>query len=174
MSLNYRNLDARTRQLMVLEIKDDIAKSRINISNRLNPEGISTWPELLQEAALSHSDAWLASEIRTRHLLKKHEERRRPSGGTTTAKVPITASDTLAEGEFNRFYIRALCLRAIEDNIPHVIAYRARHSESPRPQSEAIIGNAFSPIALLNELRAAPSIDPAFPGPNSGLSVYLP
>jgi hypothetical protein len=41
------------------------------------------------------------------------EERRNPRGGITIARVPITAADTLAEGEFNRFYARALCRYAL-------------------------------------------------------------
>jgi len=38
------------------------------------------------------------------------------------------AHEMLAEGEFNRFYIRALCARAIEDGLPEVTVYRAKRS----------------------------------------------
>jgi hypothetical protein len=58
----------------------------------------------LKEAAEKHSDSWLAQQIRARRLMKTEEARRTPSGKTTTAKVPVTAPDTLAEGEFNRFF----------------------------------------------------------------------
>jgi hypothetical protein len=45
----------------------------------------------------------------------------------------------LAEGEFNRFYIRALCVRAIEDGLPEVIVYRAKEVQSARPESARMI-----------------------------------
>ena len=32
----------------------------------------------------------------------------------------------LAEGEFNRFYIRAVCLRSIESGTSDVVVYRAK------------------------------------------------
>lgn len=177
MALNYRNLDARTRTFMVAEIESDATNGRLYISPRLNDEGVRAWLSLLKQAVASHTDAWLAGEIRSRGLLKTHEERRKPKGGTTAAQVPANAHETLAEGEFNRFYVRGLCLRAIEDKISEVVAYRARHSDNPRPESEAIVGKRFAPNALLNDLRSSPGVEPALgvpPGPNSGLSVAIP
>ncbi len=177
MSLNYRNLDASTRTQMAAEIDADVNAGRLYFSPRLTEDGAKQWPALIKEAALSHTDDWLAAEIRKRGLLKSHEEKRKPTGGTTTAQVPATAADTLSEGEFNRFYARGLCLRAIAENIQGVIAYRARHSDNPRPASEAIVGKTFSPSELLNDLRQSPGLEPALglpPGPNSGLSVALP
>lgn len=35
------------------------------------------------------------------------------NGKTFSKKVPVTAAETLAEGEFNRFYARGLCLREV-------------------------------------------------------------
>lgn len=177
MSLQYQNLDAQTRPHMLAELNADQTIGQLYISPRLNEKGAQNWHTLLGEAIATHDDRWLATEIRNRGLLKSHEERRKPKGGTTLAQVPVNAHETLAEGEFNRFYVRGLCLRAIQDNIAHVIAYRARHSENPRLESEAIVGRAFAPNALLNDLRSSLGVEPALgvpPGPNSGLSVRLP
>lgn len=92
-------------------------------------------------------------------------------------KVPINAPQRLAEGEFNRFYIRGLCLRALDEGKSTVVVYRARHSSSPRLESEELIGSAFDAKALLEDLRESPGVDTALglpPGPNSGLSARLP
>jgi hypothetical protein len=162
---------------MISEVESDTASKRLYISPRLNDEGVRIWPSLLKEAAASHTDAWLARELRSRGLLKTHEERKNPKSRTTTAQVPANAHETLSEGEFNRFYVRGLCLRAIEDKAPQVVAYRARHSDNPRPESEAIVGKSFSPAVLLNDLRSSPGVEPALgvpPGPNSGLSIRIP
>ena len=177
MSLQYQNLDTQTRHHMIAELQADQAVGKLYIGPRLNETGVAAWASLLGEAITAYDDAWLASEIRNRGLLNTHEERRKPTGGTTRAQVPANAHETLAEGEFNRFYVRGLCLRAIQENILQVVAYRARQSENPRAESEAIVGKTFSPTSLLNDLRASPGVEPALgvpPGPNSGLSVRLP
>lgn len=177
MALTYQNLDAATRARMADEVKADLAAGKLYISPRLQNPNPQVWADLLVEAASAHDDGWLAAEIRVRGLLKTHEERKKPKGGTTIAQVPANANDTLAEGEFNRFYVRGLCRRAIDEKVPHVVAYRARHSDNPRPESVAVVGKAFSPEALLDDLRASPGVETSLglpPGPNSGLSVKLP
>lgn len=177
MALSYQNLDSAVRAHMASEIAHDVSAGTLYLSNRLTDEGAENWAALLTEAAERYDDAWLASEIQRLGYLKTHEERRKSTGGTTTVKVPVTASSTLAEGEFNRFYARGLCRAAIENGIERLVAYRARHSGSPRPESEAIVGKGFNPSALLLDLRASAGVEPALgvpPGPNSGLSVRIP
>jgi hypothetical protein len=104
------------------------------------------------------------------------EQKRTPSGGSTTAKVPVTAPDTLAEGEFNRFYIRGLCRHAIKEKISDLIIYRAKAVSSPRSESQAKIGTSINAEALLRDLQKHQGVDTALglpAGPNSGLSVKL-
>ena len=176
MPLQYANLDPQTRPHMAAELNADVQNGRLYVSPRLTEEGAKAWAGLIGEAIASHDDAWLAATIRQHGLMKSHEERRKPKGGVTLAQVPVTAPDTLAEGEFNRFYVRGLCLRAIQDKVAQVVAYRARHSENPRAESEAVVGKHFDPSALLADLRVSQGVDPSLgvpPGPNSGLSVRI-
>ncbi|HEX8176650.1 MAG TPA: hypothetical protein VF543_16275 [Pyrinomonadaceae bacterium] len=177
MALNLVNLDERTRSIMLEEIESDISSSKLYISPRLNSRGLQEYPRLLKESATNHDDAWLAERLRRDGLMKTQEERRKPKGGYTIAQVPVTAPDTLAEGEFNRFYIRGLCLRAIQDGIPELVVYRAKQVSSPRRESEAKIGAMIPPQSLLQDVRTHPGVDTALglpPCPNSGLSVRLP
>jgi len=177
MALNYENLDDRTRKFMLQEIEFDVSRGKIYISQRLNEEGVKRYESLLKEAARSHDDAWLADNLRRGGYLKAVMPRRKPSGGFTTAKVPANAPDTLAEGEFNRFYVRGLCLRAIEEDISDVEVYRGKTVMRPRPESMAMIGKRIPAQALLQDLRESPGVEPALGlprGPNSGLTVRLP
>jgi hypothetical protein len=83
----------------------------------------------------------------------------------------------LAEGEFNRYYCRGLCQRALEVGIEEVEVYRAKAVTTPRPESQRLIGRRLSARSLLNDLRTSQGVEPALgvpPGPNSGLSVRLP
>jgi len=177
MALNLVNLDDRTRKLMLEEVGLDDSSGKLYISPRLNSRGEHEFPRLLREAVEKHDDAWLAEQLRSGGLMKTEEERRKPKGGYTTAQVPVTAPDTLAEGEFNRFYIRGLCRRAVEDNVPKLVIYRAKQVSSPRRESEKMIGESVDPTKLLQDVRDSPGVDTALglpPGPNSGLSVELP
>lgn len=175
MGLNYQNLDERTRKYMLEEIEIVIGDGSIYISAYLTDQGKTEWPELLKQAAVNGSDATLALQLPGRLLDKV--QRRTPSGGFTMAKVPYTAPETMAEGEFNRFYVRAICRRAIDDGITSVIAYRAKEVAVPRPESQAKIGQTFDPKVILEDLRTSAGVEPSLglpPGPNSGLTVKLP
>ena len=176
MGIVYENLDKRTREFMIRELDLDISNRSLYVSPRLNSSGEANWINLLREAIQSYNDDWLAGQLRNRGYLKTQEGRTR-SGHTTTVKVPVTANETLAEGEFNRCYARGLCLRAIEDGIPEVEVYRGKQVQQPRPESQAMIGSKKAPEALLVDLRNSQGVEPALkipPGPNSGLTIRLP
>lgn len=175
--MNLCNLDARTRELMMNELEYDLDHDTLYLSTRLTQAGRGHYLDILRSAIRTGTTESFAAELRQRRNLKTHEEREKPKGGTTLARVPATAAETLAEGEFNRFYIRGICRRALEDGINEVIVYRAKVVRDPRPESEAMIGRGLGAQALLQDLRRNPGVEPALglpPGPNSGLSVRLP
>ncbi len=141
------------------------------------PPAKTSEASLLREATRSHDESWLAAQIRSRGFLKSHEERRKPKGGTTVAQVSVTAADTLAEGEFNRFYARGLCARAADEVVSEVEVYRGKPVSQPRPESQAMIGKRIPASSLLRDLGVSQGVEPALglpPGPNSGLTVRLP
>lgn len=177
MALNLVNLDSTTRQFMLEEIEQDIAENKLYYSPRLSQAGRQQYPDLLRGAARDGTDQSLADELRKQGRLNATEERRKPKGGTTIAQVPVTAPETLAEGEFNRFYARGLCRRALAERIESVVVYRAKEVVNPRAESVALIGKSLVPKQLLDDLRVNIGTDTALglpPGPNSGLSVKLP
>jgi len=176
MALQYPDLDGATRQYMLEELELDIKEGRLYISPRLSGKGVADYPALLGSAMESGDDTSLAAALRKEGRLNATEQRRKPKGGYTTAAVPVTATDTLAEGEFNRFYARALCRRAQNEGDKELKVHRAKPVETPRPQSEALIGSGVDPEKLLLDLRTNIGVEPALgvpPGPNSGLSVQL-
>lgn len=136
MALHYEDLDERTRHFMLEEVESDVAENVLYISPRLNISGQQDYERLLKEAISEHDDTWLTAELRYGDYFNPTLERHTQKG-ITTQKMPSNAPDTLAEGEFNRFYIRGLCRRAIEDDIREVEVYRGRESSRPRPESEA-------------------------------------
>lgn len=177
MSLDYKHLDERTRGLMLAEIERDIAAGSLYLSDNLSSQGCQSYPDLLREAARRGSDDSLAAGLRS--CLNSHEKPRRlASGGfSKPPTMRSNAHEMLAEGEFNRFYMRAICLRALEDGMDSVIVYRAKQVINARSASEQKIGQSVSTQALLEDLRTHPGVNTALglpPGPNSGLCIRLP
>ena len=176
MALNYENLDASTRSFMLSEVDLDLSHDKLYMSPRLNELGAQNYVSLLKEAIEHHDDAWLAEQLRNRGYMKENEQRKNQDGGFTTVRVPKTAPDTLSEGEFNRYYARGLCVRAIDEGIDQVEVYRGKPVSPSRPESEALLGKRVSAEALLNDLRESIGVEPALglpPGPNSGLTVRM-
>ncbi len=179
MSLYLENLDNRTRQLMLDEMEYDIAHNQLHISPFLSGQGQRDYTSLLREAIQSGTDETLAQSLREHRRILRTLPRRNPkSGGYLITATPENAAQVLAESEFNRYYIRALARRAIEDGIPELVIYRAKPVSNPRPESEARIETSLPAEDLLDDLRAHPGDEPPAlgvpSGPNSGLSVRLP
>lgn len=174
MGLDYRNLDAHTRAIMADEVQRDIAAGTIYESPRLNEQGVRQWPTLLLEAVGEGTDDSLAGELTRLDLLNATEQSHR-GGKPYTKAVPVTAAATLAEGEFNRMYLRAIARRGIDEG-RDIVAYRGRESQSPRQASLDLEGTVLPAHPLLASLRESIGVDAALglpPGPNSGMTGQL-
>jgi len=159
---------------MVEEVDKAQNADNLYFSKRFNDRGKARWPSLLREAVATHSEHWLAYMIETEGLMKGFEGASTPSGGYTTKHVPRTAEETLAEGQFNRFYILGVCCRAIAEGKNHVFVYRAKERAEHRLESDTLIGTAISAKELITELRSVQSsLSHKLLKPNSGLSVHL-
>lgn len=173
--MDLTNLDEQTRQHMLAELEHDIEQGTLYFSPRLSQQGQAEYPDLLRDAVSNGTPASLAAALAQNSRLKTRETATRK--GTTYEKdVPVNANETLAEGEFNRFYARGLCRRAIDEGITQLRVYRAKSVTNPRSESEALIGRLVDPSTLLDDLRENTGMEPALglpPGPNSGLSVQL-
>jgi hypothetical protein len=175
--LNLVNLNERVRQHMLEEVDRDVERGNLYVSPRLSNTGTQNYLTMLREAIRAHDDDWLTQRLSGRGRVHPAEPRRRRQGGFALVKVPYTAARTIAQEEFNRYYIRAVCRLALEEGIPEVVVYRARRSRQPRPESEEMIGRRLSAQTLLDDLRGHTGMETLLrlpPGPGSGLSVRLP
>lgn len=166
----FRNLDSRTRGHMLSELDRDMAGDGVFESRRFTSLGRAAYADLLRAAVTDGSEQTLASALSRPGYFATEELRR---GKPVT--VPFTAPLTFAEGEFNRYYARGTCLRALEDGHNNVVIYRAKEVDDPRPTSEALIGTQVAATTLLDDLRTNAGQSPTLRlpgGPNSGLSVY--
>src|SRR5262245_52526858 len=115
MSLFLENLDERTRQLMLDEVEYDIAHNQLHISPFLSGQGQWDYPDLLRKAIKKGDDSMLVQDLQARRRIMRTLPRRTPKGGYMLVATVENAAEVLGEGEFNRYYIRGLARRAIED-----------------------------------------------------------
>lgn len=177
MALYLANLDDRTRHFMLDELEYDLQNNQLYLSPYLSGQGVHDYASLLRRALESGSAESLAADLGTLRRTERTTERRSPAGGYSTVSVPENAPETIAESEFNRYYIRGVARRALKEGIPALVIYRAKPVAQPRPESEALIETTIAPMDLLEDLRAHPGERPALgvpAGPGSGLSVRLP
>ena len=174
MPLKYDDLDPVTRKFALAEFDSDVERGALTVSSRIRPSNTGEYVALLREALTYYDDRWL--EDRVEGMVVHFELRQTPSGATTTAKLPSYAPRVLAEGDFNRYYMRGVCARALDEGRGVVEVYRARLSAEPRPESRELEGQRLDAAALLEQLRtryADTEEEPMLGKPNSGLSVKL-
>ncbi len=170
MSLNLVDLNTpNVRAMMLQEFSADVAARTVYMSTNLNPSAGPAYIALMQQAIQNGNTASLAQGILNRGLLKQSYQRMKKGGGTTTVTMPKDAHTKLAEGEFNRYYLRGLCLEALAQR-KMVLVYRAKAVRQPRASSQAIIGTQLNPQQLLANLRNNVRV---LGGPNSGISCRI-
>ena len=171
--LKLEKLDARTRQFMDEEFTMDRDTQKLYFSPRLNERGEKVYKNLLENAILYGNDITLAKELIVEDAMKVKEKRMLPVGGIFIADVPKNANKMLAEGEFNRYYIRAMCRRAIDQGINKLQIYNANPERETPAEYKQLIGKNLDPKELLDDLRRHTYVDGKFgiPVPQTGLTV---
>lgn len=174
MALEIFDLNDAVREQMLAEIAHDEADGGPYISPRLSPDGAARYPGLLRDAAADGDNDSLEKLLLDPGFFNATETYER-NGRLHTRKMNKRAPQTLAEGEFNRYFIRGLCACICKDGGGVVEVYRARESTWSRPESEALIGTRLDATELLDDLRTHQGKEPSLlPDVNSGLSVKRP
>jgi hypothetical protein len=176
MGLLLENLDECTRRFMLEELDDDIARGRLYLSPRLSDIGQADFVGLLRAAIRGGTDVSLAAELRADGRMRSTSPWKKGTGGAATNELPATAPDTLAEGEFHRFYARGLCRRALREKITTLQVYRARADTHERSRYDGMIGVRIVAESLLEDLQTRRDVAPprGLPQcPDSGLSVRI-
>lgn len=174
MGIAYTNLDEITRKHMLAEI----SLGKHYESPRLTPPGLAAWPTLIQQAAQQYNDDWLAQQLLQGGYFRAEESYTRNGKSFTRSINAQSSAVQLAEGEFNRYYVRGLCVRAGQEGKSSLTVYRGKAVSQPRPESEALIGKSLQVGPLLEALRSNDFVTieatQGVPGgPNSGLTCKL-
>jgi len=137
----------------------------------LTSEGLRQFPDFLKEAIDFGNDISFSNALRPHFkgfefYIKKGRKNKR--------KIPSDAHLVLGQGQFNIYYMRAICQIALSQEIKEVEIYRAKQSKEPRRSSQVQIGSKLDASRLLSELRNTSEFGTKefeIGLPNSGLSV---
>lgn len=158
-SFNFLELDAETRGHMLSELRYDISSQGAPfLGAGLTARGRVDYVSLIEHALQAGTEADLINRL--------NEEGR-------VVDAPVDAARKLGRTEFNRYYIRGICLRASSHGTNVVVVYRAHGSASPRPESVALMDSDQPAPVLLANVRGSQGGDPAtgLGRVNSGLSI---
>lgn len=152
---------------MLEELEADISSKNTYCSKAFSPHGAKIFEAELIQAFQSGDPLSLANSLYEQGAFAERYENGR--------KVPSDAASKWSEGEFNRYYMRAICRLAIKSEQDHVVITRFKAVQNPRPDSEALIGRELNALLVLNDLRSSTGVEPVsgVPKPNSGLTVRL-
>ena len=136
------------RKLMHEELDLDIASNnQFYLSPHLTSTGQKLW----------HISLWHATNRGTEKTLylciKNRIQHPTLFANKNTSKV---IARTLADDEFNRFYMRAVCRFAIQNGHQELLIYRCRQGGYFSQASYALLGRKLPPQPCLVDLRIAP------------------
>ncbi|HUX02033.1 MAG: hypothetical protein WBD63_02490 [Phycisphaerae bacterium] len=171
---DFPELDEEIRKLMLDEVSlDEKSNDGIYPGKYLNEKGRKEYPALLREALTSgNPDTFtqVLSPCPGPFWIPRYVRR-----NGVEAAVPKDSPSRLAEGEFNRYYMRAISIRAISQKQTQVQVYRAKQVKAPRWLDVKVKeGDLRDPQVVLQDLRSSKgtATQSGIPrGPNSGLSL---
>lgn len=145
------------RRLMLAELHRAVEHNKLYCSSYFTEADCQRYPLLLQKALLVGTPDTLEESLNQHACF-------RPGS-------PKHAAQTFAWDEFNKYYLRALCLLVQALAGYELVVARGRHSENPKPGSRRLLGQKKDPVAFLAALRNVPKVNPF--GANSGLTLEL-
>ena len=169
MKYNFLDLNTEIRKLMREEVVIDENNGTLSKSTRFNDNGNLNYLTILLKNIESGDEESLSSELVD--LFNTKEVSRDKKDNTIEKNVPADAHQIFANTEFNRFYMRALCVFALKNNKSLEI-YRAKQSLNNRPESNILEGTKIEDIEqALSVLRDNKQYYNFIAKPNSGLSL---
>lgn len=143
----FPDLDEKTRQCMVSEIKLDISKGLFYEPKSMTAPYLLTYRRLLKECCQNGTPETLQKKLVPAFFRQKDRNGR---------KISANISQLVAFSDFNRYYVRAMLLRAIREN-KNLSVYRAKQAENVRKESCTILNKIFSDkkqmLQMLDQFR---------------------
>lgn len=168
----FPNLDDTTRLNMISELEQDLQNGLFYIPVSIKPDFVPTYKKFLRKTFERGTVESLQQELSQNFFKDKDKNGR---------KIPSNIREMVTFSDFNRYYSRAILVRAIDEE-KSVKIYRAKNSVYERQESKQQINRSFSTLStlkyLLHTLRDyrilfSGKTELDYMKPNSGLSLML-
>lgn len=168
----FPNLDTKTRSIMMNELDCDFKNGLFYEPSSIKPEYINSYKLILRKYfEIGHVEG-LEKALTPSFFNTKDKNGR---------KIPSNIAQTIAFSDFNRYYVKAILIRAINEN-KKVCIYRAKESLNKRSESENLINKCYFEKQTLEQMLKvirdykilfSSQSKITFLEPNSGLSLKL-
>ena len=169
---HFPSLDTKTRSIMISELDRDIKNGLFYEPSSMKYEYLSSYKLLLRKHfEVGHVEG--LEKALTPSFFKAKDKSGR--------KIPLNIAQVVAFSDINRYYVRAILVRAIEEN-KSVCIYRAKQAINERAESKALINKCYHEketleqmLRIIRDYRILFSSQSkiTFLQPNSGLSLKL-
>lgn len=166
----FPDLDEQTRLNMIGELEFDIRTGLFYEPVSMTCSGLISYKRLLKECFENGTPETLQQKLTPSFFREKDRNGR---------KIPSNMGEIIAFSDFNRYYVRALLLRALGEN-KKLCVYRAKQVMSERQQSKMAVNRVYfdkrqigQMLELFRDYRKLFSSKHELLQPNSGLSLRL-
>lgn len=166
----FPDLDEKTRQCMISELELDMKKGLFYDPLSMTSSYLLTYRRLLKECCKNGTPETLQKKLTPAFFRQKDRNGR---------KISANISQMVAFSDFNRYYVRALLVRAIREN-KKLSVYRAKQSVNERKESCVSLNKMYSDKMLMQQMLElfrdyrrlfGLKNQPELLKPNSGLSL---
>ncbi|BBE30699.1 hypothetical protein OSSY52_08400 [Tepiditoga spiralis] len=152
MSYFFKNLDEKTRKYMLEEVELDIKKNFLYKSLRFNEIGNELYPQILKNAIEFGNEKTLEKNLLPEYF--EDDKGKILKIGKYTSVLSTISNRVFSEYEFNKFYIRAILRRAIEENKEAVIYQAKKSFYYEDKKTKTIVGFSIKdPKSVLKSMR---------------------
>lgn len=129
----FPDLDEQTRLNMISEFEFDIRTGLFYEPLSMTTSGRMTYKRLLKECFENGTPETLQQKLTSSFFREKDRNGR---------KIPFNIRETIAFSDFNRYYVRALLLRALGED-KKLCIYRAKQVMNERKESRLTVNKVY-------------------------------
>ena len=166
----FPDLEEQTRLNMISELEFDIRTGLFYEPLSMTTSGIISYKRLLKECFEKGTPETLLQKLTSSFFREKDRNGR---------KIHSNIRETIAFYDFNRYYVRALLLRALNED-KKLCVYRAKQVMNERKESRLAVNKVYfdkrqigQMLELFRDYRRLFSSQHELLQPNSGLSLRL-
>lgn len=154
MAMDFQELDATTRELMLREFEVEWTGQNPYVSKALSARGREVFPGLIRQAIESGNEESLAQALMSPDLWNRKESYER-KGIVRERDINVRqAAERLALSEFNTWYVRGLARRLLNEGVTTCQAYRGSQPKWEPSECSAHEGQIYSVEEIYRGHRA--------------------